>query len=200
MDGASKFVKGDAIARPASSPRSTSSAASCVGVVQQQHPLRRGDAHLLAADRRRRPRRADPRAADLGRDRHPGDPLGVREGPRLGPRQPDPPPAQGAAGRRRACSALRARSRACPSCRSCSSAGSWAAIGWSVRNGMPDKIAAAAAAAALPAPTEARQARGAARGGAQGAPHRSARARHRLWAGAARRSPHRRHRWSGACR
>jgi flagellar biosynthesis protein FlhA len=33
--------------------------------------------------------------------------------------------------------------------------GIMAAIGWSVRNGMPDEIAAAAAAAALPAPTEA---------------------------------------------
>jgi flagellar biosynthesis protein FlhA len=32
--------------------------------------------------------------------------------------------------------------------------GAMAAIGWSVRNGMPDQLAAAAAAAALPAPTE----------------------------------------------
>ena len=47
------------------------------------------------------------------------------EGPRLGPRQPDPAPAQGAAGGRRASSARSRWSRACRSCRSCSSAGSW---------------------------------------------------------------------------
>ncbi len=56
---------------------------------------------LLAADRRRRPQRADPGAADLDRDRHPRHPHRVREGPRQRGRRPDPVSAQGAAGGRR---------------------------------------------------------------------------------------------------
>ena len=42
------------------------------------HAVRRGGAALLAADRRRRPVRADPGAADLGRHRHHRHPLGLR--------------------------------------------------------------------------------------------------------------------------
>ena len=81
--------------------------------------VRRGRAQVLAADRRRRPVRADPGAADLGRHRHPRHALGVREGPRQRHRRPDPRPAQGADGGRRGDLRLRARSRRCRSCRSC---------------------------------------------------------------------------------
>ena len=63
--------------------------------------LRRRDPPVLAADRRRRPRRADPGAADLGRHRHHRHARRLREGSRQRHRQPDPRPAQGAAGRRR---------------------------------------------------------------------------------------------------
>ena len=78
MDGATKFVKGDAIAG--------------IMIVGDQHPRRPRDRrapaghaasptplqHLHAADDRRRPRRADPGAADLDRDRHHRHPRGDR--------------------------------------------------------------------------------------------------------------------------
>ena len=101
MDGASKFVKGDAMAAVIITAINLIGGI-VVGVLQHAHRLRRGHAPLLAADRRRRPRRADPGAADLGRDRHHRHALRLREGPRQRHRQPDPPPAQGADGRRRA--------------------------------------------------------------------------------------------------
>ena len=64
------------------------------------HAVRRGGADVLAADRRRRPVRADPGAADLRRHRHPRHALGVRAGPRLRRGAAAPRPAQGAARRR----------------------------------------------------------------------------------------------------
>ena len=73
------------------------------------HAVRRGGAALLAAHGRRRPVRADPGAADLGRDRHHRHALGLREGPRHRHRRPDPRPAQGAAGRGRRDLRVRAR-------------------------------------------------------------------------------------------
>ena len=81
MDGASKFVKGDAIAGIL-----ITSINLIGGIVDRRraagHAVRRGRPALLAADRRRRPRRADPRAADLGRHRHHRHPLGLRGRPR----------------------------------------------------------------------------------------------------------------------
>ncbi len=74
--------------------------------------LRRSHPAVLAADGRRRPRRADPRAADLGRDGDHRHPCGVRPRPRLGHRGTDPAPAQGAAGRRRGDRRLRPDPRA----------------------------------------------------------------------------------------
>ena len=71
--------------------------------------VRRGRPALLAADGRRRPVRADPGAADLGRHRHHRHPLGLRGRPRHRHRRPDPRPAQGAAGRRRRDLRVRAR-------------------------------------------------------------------------------------------
>ena len=75
MDGASKFVKGDAMAgilitahQPARRHRHRRRPAG--------HAVRRGRPPLLAAVDRRRPLRADPGAADLGRHRHPRHPLG----------------------------------------------------------------------------------------------------------------------------
>ena len=73
------------------------------------HAVRRGRPALLAADGRRRPVRADPGAADLGRHRHPRHPLGLRGRPRQRHRRPDPRPAQGAARRRRRDHDVRAR-------------------------------------------------------------------------------------------
>ena len=75
MDGASKFVKGDAMAgilitahQPARRHHHRRRPAG--------HAVRRGRPPLLAAVDRRRPLRADPGAADLGRHRHPGHALG----------------------------------------------------------------------------------------------------------------------------
>ena len=102
--------------------RSTSIGGIVIGVHADGHAVRRGRPALLAADDRRRPVRADPRAADLRRHRHPRHALGVREGPRLRRRGPDPRPAQGAARGRRRDHGLRARPRRCRRCRSCSSA------------------------------------------------------------------------------
>ena len=118
------------------------------------HRLRGGHPHLFDADGRRRPRRPDPGAADLGRDRHHGHPLGIR-----------------AATSARDLANQILRQKKAPlvaGCVICAFAavpglpklpflfigGIMVAIGWSVRNGMPDEIAAAAAIAALPAPTE----------------------------------------------
>ena len=80
-----------------------------VGMLQHGLPFEPGHAPLLAADGRRRPRRPDPGAADLGRHRHPRHPLGLREGPRQRHRPTDPAPAQGADGRRRRDHRVRAR-------------------------------------------------------------------------------------------
>ena len=82
MDGASKFVKGDAMAgiliTLINLHRRHRRSASCSRACRSARP--RTD--VLAADRRRRPVRADPGAADLRRDRHPRHALGLREGPR----------------------------------------------------------------------------------------------------------------------
>ncbi len=96
MDGASKFVKGDAHGgrdhhRHQPGRRDHRRRAPA------RHELRRGRPAVLAADRRRRSGGADPGAADLGRDRHHRDARRLRQGSRLGHRQPDPQPAQGAA-------------------------------------------------------------------------------------------------------
>ena len=109
MDGASKFVKGDAMAgilitahQPARRHRHRRGPAG--------HAVRRGRPPLLAAVDRRRPLRPDPGAADLGRHRHPRDPLrGLGQGPRLDGLHADPRPAQGAARRRRDGHGLRPR-------------------------------------------------------------------------------------------
>ena len=81
MDGASKFVKGDAIAALIITAINLVGGI-IVGVIQHGLQLRRGHPALLAADRRRRPRRADPGAADLGRDRHHRHPRRLRPRPR----------------------------------------------------------------------------------------------------------------------
>ena len=92
MDGASKFVKGDAIA-------------AVLIVLHQPHrrplhrrlpagdDLLRGDPALLAPHRRRGPGQPDPGAAHLHGHRHHRDPLGGRVEPGPGPRQPDRAPA-----------------------------------------------------------------------------------------------------------
>ena len=100
MDGASKFVKGDAMAAliiTGDQPRRRD---------RRRHApapprLRRSHPPVLAADRRRRPRRADAGALDLGRHRHHRHARRLRPRPRLGHRQPGPRSAQGAARRRR---------------------------------------------------------------------------------------------------
>ena len=79
MDGASKFVKGDAIAGILIVAINLIGGI-VVGVMQQGLSFPEAAAALLAADRRRRPRGADPGAPDLGRGGHPRHPLGVPEG------------------------------------------------------------------------------------------------------------------------
>ena len=111
MDGASKFVKGDAMAAVLITLINLIGGI-VVGVMQQGAAVQRGDPALLAADRRRRPRGADPGAADLGRDRHHRHARRLRHRPRLRHRGPDHRPAQGADGRRRG--DLRVRARAGP--------------------------------------------------------------------------------------
>ncbi len=81
MDGASKFVKGDAMAAV------IVTASTCRRHHRRRAPARlrvhRSHPPLLAADGRRRPGRPDPGAADLYRDRHHRHPLGLRHEPRL---------------------------------------------------------------------------------------------------------------------
>ena len=75
MDGASKFVKGDAIAAIIITLVNLLGGFT-VGIVQKGMSLLRRDAHLQPADHRRRPGLPDPGAAALGGhrpDRHPGD-------------------------------------------------------------------------------------------------------------------------------
>ena len=75
MDGASKFVKGDAIAAIIITVVNLLGGFT-VGMVQKGMSLLRRDAHLQPADHRRRPGLPDPRAAALRRhrpDRDPGD-------------------------------------------------------------------------------------------------------------------------------
>ena len=74
MDGASKFVKGDAIAAIVITLINLIGG-FVVGMVQRHLSHRRRDLDVQPADRRRRPGLADPRAADLDvdrPDRHPG--------------------------------------------------------------------------------------------------------------------------------
>ena len=108
MDGASKFVKGDAMAGIMITGINLIGGI-VVGVLQQGMPFSEAVQHVLAADGRRRPVRADPGAADLRRDRHPGHPLGLRGGPRHRHLGPDPRTAQGAARRGRRDHGVRAR-------------------------------------------------------------------------------------------
>ena len=118
MDGASKFVKGDAIA------------AVLITLHQPHrrhhhrrrpagHAVQRGGQPLLAADRRRRPGRADPRAAHLGRHRHHRHALGLARRTSA----PTSPTRSSTSARRRwspARSSARSRSsRACRRSRSC---------------------------------------------------------------------------------
>ena len=121
MDGASKFVKGDAMAAIMITMINLLGGI-VVGVVQQGMPFGEAAPALLAAHRRRRPRGADPGAADLGRDRHHRHALGLREGPRQRHRRPGLPSAQGADGRRRGHLRCSRSSRACRRSRSSSSA------------------------------------------------------------------------------
>ena len=81
MDGASKFVRGDAIAGLLIVFINIVGGI-IIGVAQQGLSLRRGRAHLHAADRRRRPRHPDPGADRLDR----GRPAGLQ-----GRRRPAPP-------------------------------------------------------------------------------------------------------------
>ena len=75
MDGASKFVKGDAMAGILITGINLLGGI-IIGVVQMGMPFGEAGPPLLADVDRRRPLRADPRAADLGRHRHPGHALG----------------------------------------------------------------------------------------------------------------------------
>ena len=111
MDGASKFVKGDAMAGILITGINLLGGI-IIGVVQQGMPFAEAGQPLLAAVDRRRPVRADPRAADLGRHRHPRHALRRRrQGPRHDGLHADPRPAQGAARRRRDGHGLRPRPR-----------------------------------------------------------------------------------------
>ena len=100
MDGASKFVKGDAMAAVIITAINLIGGI-IVGMLQHGLSLRRSHSPVLAADRRRRPRRADPGAADLGRHRHHRHPRASDRDLGSDIAQPDPRPAQGAARRRR---------------------------------------------------------------------------------------------------
>ena len=71
MDGASKFVRGDAIAGLIIIFINVIGGI-LIGIVQQDLQLHRGRPRLHAADRRRRPGHADPRADHLDRRRPPG--------------------------------------------------------------------------------------------------------------------------------
>ncbi len=82
MDGASKFVKGDAMAALIITAINLVGGI-IVGMLQRGLELRGSHPPVLAADRRRRPRGADPGAADLGRDRHHRHPRRLRPRPRL---------------------------------------------------------------------------------------------------------------------
>ena len=77
MDGASKFVKGDAIAGIIITLINLIGGFA-IGVIQRGMAPGRGRLDLLAADRRRRPGLPDPRPAALDRDRHHRDPVGHR--------------------------------------------------------------------------------------------------------------------------
>ena len=83
MDGASKFVKGDAVAGLIIVAINLVGGIA-IGVVQQGMLVQRRAQHLHAAVDRRRPGRPDPGAADLDRHRHHRHPRGVR--PELQPR------------------------------------------------------------------------------------------------------------------
>ncbi len=74
MDGASKFVKGDAVAGILIVGINLLGGIA-MGMLQHGMTLQRGGADLLAPDHRRRTGGADPRPADLDRDRHPRHPL-----------------------------------------------------------------------------------------------------------------------------
>ena len=100
MDGASKFVKGDAMAAVIITAINLIGGI-VVGVMQHHLSFSEATHHFLPADRRRWPRGADSSAPDLRGDGHHRHARGVR--PRSGQRYrgADPQPAQSAAGRRR---------------------------------------------------------------------------------------------------
>jgi hypothetical protein len=108
MDGASKFIKGDAMAAILITLINLVGGI-IIGVVQQGMPFTEAGQHFSLLSGRRRPVRADPRAADLRRHRHPGHPLGLRGRPRQRHRRPDPRAAQGPARGRRRGHGVRAR-------------------------------------------------------------------------------------------
>ncbi len=104
MDGASKFVKGDAMAGDPHHRHQPASAASSSASSSWACRSREAGPALLAADRSATASsRADPGAADLGRHRHHRHALrGADADLGYDRRHPDPRPAQGAARRRRA--------------------------------------------------------------------------------------------------
>ena len=85
MDGASKFVKGDAIAGIIII---VINIVGGIAIGMLQRGMEIGDAaqHLHAADHRRRPRHADPGAADGRFHRHDRDPVQRRDRTWAGPR------------------------------------------------------------------------------------------------------------------
>ena len=123
MDGASKFVKGDAMAAVVITAINLIGGI-VVGVLQHHEGFSAATHHYSLLDRRRRSGRPDPGAADLGRDRHHRHPL---RAPRA-TSAPSWPRRSSASARRRWWPAARSSpSRSCRDCRrsrSCSSAGS----------------------------------------------------------------------------
>ena len=108
MDGASKFVKGDAMAAMIITAINLIGGI-VIGVIQHGDADRRGRPALLAPDDRRRPDRADPRAAHLGRRGHHRHAQRVGLRPRHRRRRPAHEAAQGPDGRGRRHLRLRAR-------------------------------------------------------------------------------------------
>jgi flagellar biosynthesis protein FlhA len=94
MDGASKFVRGDAVAGILITDRSTSSAASSSGRMQHDLSFRRCGADLYAPDDRGRPRLADPRPHHRCLFGHPYDEGREQGRPRRGDGGPGPRPDQ----------------------------------------------------------------------------------------------------------
>ena len=144
MDGASKFVKGDAMAGILITGINLIGGI-VIGVMQQGMPFGEAASHFSLLTIGDGLCAADPRAADLGRDRHPRHPLGVRAGPRQRRRRPAARAAQGAARRRRRDLAF-ALVPALPKIPFLLIGGAFFAVGWILRK-EPNKAAQAATAA-----------------------------------------------------